>query len=268
MGAKFEKRKLGRTGFDIHPLGVGASYGVGAAGIQEAFDRGVNYFYWAWLRKSGMRDGVRNIGKANRGKMFITITSLAPTEFMIRRNVESALRELDTDYVDSLQFFVRKNRPLSPWLQMNAAMKLKEEGKIKHICATGHHRPNFAQFAKEPFMDLFHVRYNAVHRGAETEVFPHLPAKGSAERPGVVAFTVTSWKQLINASPAKIGGLPVPTAGDCYRFALTNENIDVALTGPADEAQMRHALDAVDKGPMTPAEMEWMRQVGAALYKK
>ena len=80
-----------------------------------------------------------------------------------------------------------------------------------------------------------------------------------------MAFTVTCWKKLINAKPAKIGGLARPTAGDCYRFALSNENIDVCLTGPANQEQMRHALDAVDKGPMTEDELDWMRKVGDAL---
>ncbi|MDH5478502.1 MAG: aldo/keto reductase [Nitrospinota bacterium] len=267
MADKFQNRTLGRVGFDVHPLGVGASYGVGAQGIEEAFDRGVNYFYWAWSRRGGMAEGIRRISKKGREKIFIVITSLAPSEFMIRRSVEGALRALGTDYVDGLQFYVRKDRPLSPGWQLDAALKLREEGKIRHICATGHHRPNFAAFHKEKFMDVFHVRYNAVHRGAETEVFPHLPPKGDPARPGVVAFTVTCWRKLINASPSRIGGLAVPTAGDCYRFSMSNNNIDVTLCGAANEEQMRHALDAVDKGPMTEDEMEWMRQVGAALYK-
>ncbi|MDH5508832.1 MAG: aldo/keto reductase [Nitrospinota bacterium] len=266
MADIFENRVLGRTGFNVHPLGVGASYGVGAQGIREAFDRGVNYFYWAWRRRGGMADGIREIAKSDREKVFIVVTSLAPSEFMIRRSVEGALRALGTDYLDGLQFYVRKDHPPSMGWWMDAALKLKEEGKIRHICSTGHHRPNFAKFHSEPFMDIFHVRYNAVHRGAETEVFPQLPEKGSPARPGVVAFTVTCWRKLINASPNRIGGLPVPTAGDCYRFAMTNRNIDVTICGPADEEQMRHALDAVEKGPMTEDEMEWMRKVGALLY--
>jgi len=251
----------------VGPLGVGSSYGVGAGAVREAFDRGVNYFYWAWSRRGGMREGLREIGKTHREKMFVVITSLAPSEFMIRRTVHKALAKLDMDYIDGLQFYVRKDRPISRGWQLDAALRLKEEGKVRHICATGHHRPNFARFHQEPFMDLFHVRYNAVHRGAESEVFPHLPPKQSPDRPGVVAFTVTCWKKLINAKPDRIGGLKVPTAGDCYRFALSHPDIDVAITGPANDEQMRHALDAVDKGPMTPEELDWMRQVGGALYK-
>jgi len=263
----FQPRVFGRTGFTVHPLGVGSSYGVGAKGVEEAFERGVNYFYWAWRRSSGMRDGLRAIFRHDRDKIFLTITSLLPAEPLIRYNVHRVLKALGTDYVDGLQFFQLKNRPIKPWLQLDAAMRLQEEGKVRHIGVSSHHRPNFAAYCHEPFMEFFHVRYNARHRGAETDVFPLIPPKGDPARPGVVAFTATSWGQLLRADGSKIGALPTPTAGDCYRFALTNRHVDVVLTGPKDDAQMRHALDAIDEGPMSADELEWMRAVGDRLRR-
>ncbi len=267
MDNKFENRTFGKTGFDVGPLGVGSSYGVGARGIEEAYERGVNYFYWAWSRRSGMRDGLRNIAKQNRDKIFITITSLAPTGQMIRHSVEKVRKALDIDYIDGLQFFLFKDKPPMRKLQLGPAIEMKEEGIIRHIGISSHYRPNFHKYHAEPFCDFFHVRYNAKHPGAENDVFPSLPPKGMASRPGIVAFTATSWKQLIKADPARLGGLATPTAGDCYRFALSNRNIDVCLTGPGNDDQMRHALDAVDKGPMSEDELDWMRKVGQALYK-
>lgn len=266
MGNGFERRLFGRTGFNISPLGIGASYGISSKGIREAFDRGVNYFYWAWMRKSGMRDGLKEICAKDRDKVFITITSLLPTEPLIRHCVDRARKALNLDYIDGLQFYLRKDKPISK-SQLNSALKLKDEGIIRHIGCSSHHRPNFPKFARETFAEFFHIRYNAKHRGAEKDIFPLLPPKGDPVRPGIVAFTATSWKQLIKASPKKIGNLPIPTAGDCYRFALSNPNVDLCMTGPADEMQMRHAIDAVEKGPMTEDELGWMRKVGDALYK-
>ncbi len=267
MAAAFSPRLLGRTGFTAGPLGLGSSYGIGAQGVEEAFARGVNYFYWAWLRAAGMRQGLRHILKQHREQVFVTITSLLPTETPIRYSVNRARRALGTDYIDGLQFYLLQDR--KPWsCQLEPALKLKAEGIVRHLGATGHHRPNFAKFCREPFCEFFHVRYNAVHRGAETEVFPQLPPRGAAERPGVVAFTATCWRQLLKASPAKLDGLPAPTAGDCYRFALSHPDVDVCLTGPADDAQLRHALDAVARGPMAADELEWMRAVGERLRKR
>ena len=69
--------------------------------------------------------------------------------------------------------------------------------------------------------------------------------------------------------PGKVPvGDKVPAAGDCYRFNLTNPAVDLCLTGPRLASDLTAALDALDKGPMTPEEMDWMRRVGQAKYFK
>ena len=267
MSEKFIPRTLGKTGFTVGPLGVASSFGVDAKGIEEAFERGVNYFYWGWARRSGMRDGLRNILKRHREKVFITIPSLVPTKPFIRYSVDRALKALQTDYIDGLHFFLMKNRRL--WSsQIEPALRLKEEGKIRHIGASSHHKPNFVRFYKEPFADFFHIRYNAIHCDAERDVFPKLPPKGDSNRPGLIVFTATSWRQLIKADKKKLEGLPVPTAGDCYRFVLSHPDVDVCITGPSNNQQMHHALEAINKGPMPQDQLEWMYKVGEKLYKK
>jgi predicted aldo/keto reductase-like oxidoreductase len=55
---------------------------------------------------------------------------------------------------------------------------------------------------------------------------------------------------------------PAPRASDCYRFALTHPDVDVTLCGPRDGAELREALCALDRGPMTPDELAWMKRVG------
>ena len=263
---KFEPRPFGKTGSIVGPLGVASSYGVSARAVEEAFERGVSYFYWGWARRSGMRDGLRSVVRRHRDKVFITIPSLMPGGVFVRQSVTRAIRALGCDYIDGLHFFLFKNRP--PWRsQTEPALKLREEGLIRHIGFSSHHRPNFARFCHEPFSEFCHVRYNAIHRGAEEDVFPRIPPKGDPARPGIVAFTATSWGQLIKADPAKLGGLKPPTAGDCYRFALSNPGVDVCVTGPSTDEQARHAFDAIDKGPMTEQELEWMREVGDRLRR-
>lgn len=268
MSEKFEPCKLGKTGIVVGPLGVGAGYGVSAYAVEEAFERGVRYFFWGWSRKDGMARGLNHLCKNNREKIFIAITSVAPTGPLIRRSVNSALKKLGTDYIDGLQFFLRKEK--APWktLQLKPALKLKHEGIVRHIGFSTHHRLNIPRFATEEFADFCHVRYNAIHRGAEEEVFRLLPTdRSNNARPGLVVFTATSWGQLLNANARKLDGLAVPTAGDCYRFALTHPQVDVCLTGPSNDKEMRHALDAVDKGPLDEDQLKWMRAVGERLRK-
>ena len=57
-------------------------------------------------------------------------------------------------------------------------------------------------------------------------------------------------------------GFEPPTATDCYRFSLSNENLQVAIAGPKDEAQTRDAIAAFEKGPMDEEELSRMRTSG------
>ncbi len=50
------------------------------------------------------------------------------------------------------------------------------------------------------------------------------------------------------------------SASDCYRFCLSNEHVDVVLSGPASMAQLDENLAALQKGPLSTEEMEWMRR--------
>jgi aryl-alcohol dehydrogenase-like predicted oxidoreductase len=135
---------------------------------------------------------------------------------------------------------------------------------IRQIGISTHHRPLVAGLSADPDVGIVHVRYNAAHPGAEREVFPLLSANG--KRPGMVAFTATSWGQLLN--PKRVPpGERVPTAADCYRFVLSNPAVDVCMTGPANEAQAAEALRAIELGPLSPEELAWMRRVGDYIHK-
>ena len=81
----------------------------------------------------------------------------------------------------------------------------------------------------------------------------------------MVAFTATSWRQLLGHRRLPKGE-KVPTAADCYRFVLSRPEVDVCLSGPSSADQMEHALEALRRGPLAPDELAWMRRVGDAIY--
>jgi aryl-alcohol dehydrogenase-like predicted oxidoreductase len=123
---------------------------------------------------------------------------------------------------------------------------------------SGHQRRLFPKIAADRQFDLFHVRYNAAHRGAENDIFPHLPDEN---RPGIISYTATRWGQLLN--PKKMPpGEPVPAPSDCYRFALSHPAVDVCLCGPRNMDQMQAALPALELGPLDEGDMERMRRIG------
>ena len=174
-------------------------------------------------------------------------------------NVERGLRKLGYDYADVLLLGMWNRTP--PPRIVDAAREVQRRGLVRHIGISTHNRPKVAEYA--PRFDVVHFRYNAVHTGAERDIFPHLPADPA----GLVSFTATSWGQLMRSKRIPKGER-VPTASDAYRFVLSRPEIDVCLTGPGSEEQAADVLRALDLGPMQEDEIAWMRRVGAAIYRK
>lgn len=252
-----EKRILGRTGLRVGRLGVASSYGAPAAAFEEAFERGCNYFYWGSMRKKGMRDAIRTIvGQGRRAELVIVIQSYSRSSALMERFFETALRSLGVDHGDILLLGWYNKAPRQRIL--DKALAMKEKGRFRFLGLSGHNRPLFPRLADTGVFDLFHVRYNAAHRGAEEEIFPFM--QGDA-RPGIVTYTATRWGQLVKARKMPPGE-PTPTASDCYRFALSDTRVDLCMCGPKDRAQMREGLRTLDLGPLNPDELTRMRTIG------
>jgi predicted aldo/keto reductase-like oxidoreductase len=245
-------RYFRNLGFDVNPLGLGSSYGLDEKGVERAFDRGVNFFLWGSRRRDAFGHGLRNLARdpERRERMAIAVQSYTRVASLMEWSVDRALRALSIDHVDVLTL-AWWNGPI-PQRILEAAVALREKQKVNLIMASCHHRPNFAGFIADPTYDALMIRYNAAHPGAEREVFPLFEQR----RPGTVAFTATRWGTLIEAGAC---------ASDCYRFALSNPNVDVCLAGPRDEAELDEALTAVERGPLDEDEMARMRAIGQAV---
>ncbi len=238
---------------------MAASYGVPAAAVERAFERGVNYLYWGSFRRGPLGRALRNL-KPQRDRLVLVLQCYSRLAALMRPSVEIALHKLNFEYADALLLGLWNKKP--PRRTMDAGRRLRERGLIRHIAISTHHRPLVSELAADPDFGIVHVRYNAVHKGAEREVFPQIASTGNPV--GLVAFTATSWKQLLDP---KRPGERVPTASDCYRFVLSNPTINVCMTGPANEVQAAEALRAIELGAMNEEELAWMRRVGDYIHK-
>jgi aryl-alcohol dehydrogenase-like predicted oxidoreductase len=256
---------LGRTGLAVSRMGLASGYGINATAVEKAFrEHGVNYFVWGNPRRKGMGEGLRTLARTDRDQLVIALQTYDHWGPFIQGGVEKGLRALGTDHVEVLVlgWF---NRPPKGRLLENA-LKLKEQGKVRFLAMSGHERKTFGAMAKDPKspVDVYMIGYNAVHTGAETDIFPHLP-KDDQRRPGITIYTATCWRKLLKQNKMPPGEKPM-TAAECYRFVLSNPNVDLTLFAPNSEQQMLDGLKALDQGPLSEEEMAQARRIGKHIH--
>jgi aryl-alcohol dehydrogenase-like predicted oxidoreductase len=257
----FERVTLGRTGLSVSPLGIASSYGTNEAMVEEAVDRGVNYLYWGALKTKKMGRGIQRVARSKRDDLVIVAHTTTRRPSGLSKVLEKSLRQLGVDHIDVLLFGGHNKKPDRRLI--DHALKLKGEGQVRFLALSGHNRHLFPDLERDKQIDIFHIRYNAAHRGAEREILDHLPEQ---DGPGVVSFTNTRWGSLIKPANMPEGESP-PSAADCYRFVLTHPKVHVAVCGPNSMEQLKEDLEALELGPMSEEELDRMRHIGDHVYK-
>ena len=259
---KFTQTFLGQTGLKVGRLGVSASYGAPAEAFEEAFEKGCNYFYWGSMRKRGMRKAIINIcRKGKRDKLVVLIQSYSRSPFLMEVFFKQALKSLNIVSADILLLGWHKRRPSQRIL--DKCLDMKAKGLYRYLAISSHNRPLFPRLAEYQIFDIFHLRYNAAHRGAETEIFDQLIDQ---QKPGIVSYTATRWGELLNPKKVPSGEKPL-TASDCYRFVLSNPNVDICICGPRDHSQMKEALRSLELGPLSEDESVRVRKIGDYVHQ-
>jgi len=144
------------------------------------------------------------------------------------------------------------------------APPLGSAGQIGLLGLTTHQRPLAAEVARSGELDLLMIRYNAAHRGAETEVFPVT----SARQMPVVVYTCLRWGALLGGTPDDPAGFVVPPAPAWYRFALQAPEATVALMAPDNRAELEEDLRVLEaEGPLSPEEHALLAEHGQRVRK-
>jgi aryl-alcohol dehydrogenase-like predicted oxidoreductase len=259
MSTDFERREVSALRKSLFRLGLSGTFGLDEAGCREALER-VQYVFWS-PRMKGLTPALRDALARDRERYVVSAGPLLGYfPGAVRKAAEAALRALGTDYLDVFQLYWLGKMSAFTAAVQEELVALREEGKVRALGVSIHDRPRAGRLAESSILDLLMIRYNAAHPGAETDVFPHLARR----RPAVVAYTATSWRKLLRPPRGWKG--PPATAGDCYRFCLTSPHVDVVLTGPRNVAELRSNVAALDKGPLSEAEMAFMRELGRAVH--
>ena len=239
---------------DLGPLGRVCRVGLSTRGntslepddVLEAFRRGIRYFNWC-CHPDGLSAAVRQLEPEKRPEMVLALQLYARDGEGARRELDGYLRELGTDYVDVVTHYYVEHEDewaeiQSPGGAAEALRDARSEGAVRAVGVTTHQRTLGAQLAREGQIDLLMIRYNAAHRGAETDVFPVTDELGVP----VVVYTGVRWGALLKPTPDDPVGFRPPSAPDCYRFALCHPSVSVAIMAPNGRAELEEDLSILD----------------------
>lgn len=204
-------RPFGKTGMEITPIGLGAwamgggnwKFGWGPQDDQEsintihrAIDLGLNWIDTAAVYGLGHAEEV--VGKALKGRAekpyIFTKCSRTWNEQgeiisklkvdSLRREVEDSLRRLDVDAIDLYQIhWPQPDEDVEEgW---STLVKLKEEGKVKHIGVSNFNVEQMERCKKYGVVETLQPPYSLLKRDVESDILPYC----ERENIGVIVYS-------------------------------------------------------------------------------
>lgn len=256
---------LGRTGIKVSRIGLAGTYRPGMQPLERAIDQGINLFFFFGFDTHT----VKMLRATLPGKRDRIVVATGIYNFILghpspRKTLEKRLRQLATDYIDVFLFLGVLSPKHFPDELIEELIRFREEGKVRAIGLSSHDRKFAGQLAQNEEVDVLMVRYNAAYRGAEQDIFPYL----GQHDPGLISYTATRWNQLIRRPKNWPRERPVPNAGMCYRFVLSNPNVHACLSAPSNPEQLEENLSEIRKGSLSEEEMAFMREFGDVVSRK
>ena len=235
---------LGRTGITVPQNAFGAlpiqriSREEAVRLLRTAYDGGMRFFDTA----RAYSDSETKLGAAFSGmrdRLYIASKTQAKTPEAFRKDLETSLRELRTDYIDLYQFHCVKQcwRPGDGTGMYEAMLEAKAQGKIRHIGVTAH---------------LVGVAEELIASGLyETLQFPL--SYISDERDLALVKACETADMGFIAMKGLAGGL-LNNAEACMAFMLQTKALPI--WGVQREEELRQWLSFFDREPALTPELE------------
>lgn len=223
-----QERIFGNSGLELSVLGIGCwAYGGGDYWgeqsqkdvnevVHAAVNLGFNYFDTAEAYNGGRSEAALGIAMRDiRREKLVIGSKVNPSncyEDTLIEHCEASLKCLGTDYLDlymihwplheqSMEYFTNDqeiiDNPPTPMEAYTALLKLKDEGKIRHIGVSNFSRKRLDDFPSLDPIDVNQVAYNLVSRAAEIETLPFCQEQGI----GVIGYSSLMQGILTDAYP-------------------------------------------------------------------
>ena len=211
-------RVLGRTGAEVLPVSLGGEGILRTTGrareavpvVLEALRLGVRYCDTAPAYQQSQDyygTAFREAGPAARAGVFLASKTHERTRDRALRLLDDSLRRLDTDWLDLWQMHdLRDLDELDVMFgkggALEAALRAKAEGRVRHIGLTGHHDPRVLIEAMSRFaFDNVLVAINPAD-GRHAPFVPTVVAEARRQGMGVVGMKALAAGRLLDeASP-------------------------------------------------------------------
>jgi aryl-alcohol dehydrogenase-like predicted oxidoreductase len=263
MQEDFLRAPLGKFGTPVCRIGLSATYRPGPKTVFKAIDEGLNYFLYFGF-DTQMTSVLRETIPSRRDQ-FVLATGAYNWILWhqpLRRTLERRLRQMRTDYIDVFHFLgVTRRKHLTQRVR-DELQAVRESGLVRGVSISTHDRTLAVELAREGALDAIMIRYSAAHRGAEEEVFPHLPDSN----PAVIGYTATRWTQLFRRPRGYPADGRLPTPGMCYRFVLSNPAVHVCIMAPGNLSQFEQNLAEIRRGPLAEEDIQFMRSFGDLIH--
>ena len=274
-----QKRNYGKTGFQVSALGMGCmrlprktdkegnvsiDHDKAIELIQYAADHGVDYFDTALTYHNRMSETV--LGEALDGKRRkdVKIATKQPIRAVtergdIRRNLESTLKKLRTDYIDIYLMHNIQGNTREEFIQFGffeEFEKFKAEGLVKNIGFSYHgDYDNFSKILQEYPWAMCQIQQNLLDVDQEvTSEAIHLAGKlGTALvimeplRGGGLANTPPPVKKLYDGHPVKYSA-----AEWAFRHLLDFPEVSCILSGMTTMEQLQDNIRIFSKPDAVP----------------
>jgi aryl-alcohol dehydrogenase-like predicted oxidoreductase len=232
---------LGRSGLKVSLVGLGTG-SIGYARRsnqtqlgQEAFtklmrhalDRGVNFFDLADSYGSHpfFREAMRGVERS-RYVLQTKTDSRDPRE--AAADVDRFLKELDTDYIDSLIIHCVTD---GDWTKnyrgvMDVFSEAKRKGKVRAVGVTCHSFEALEAAVASDWVEINQVRWNprAAHMDAEVERARELFRRMRARGQGMIGMKVVGQGDIVRGGRAL-------TPAECFRFQIESGVVDAFVVG-------------------------------------
>ena len=285
-------RKLGKTDLIVSCLGLGGGGGISSEDTLYAFEKGINYFFYSsdlhHYIYSSMSRAIRQMcqrGSSVREKVVLATVTYIKKPDMALAALLDQFGELGIDYIDIFfwgwidaddHLTFQKCLNISPDIKgansvyqrtlertFGISEQMKKMGIVRYIGASFHDINLASQWLDSSLLDVVMVRHNPAHRSAQNQIFNQLDFHNS-QRPGIVTFKSSGSHSGVLWEPPS--GLPEgcwqPSVPDLYRYSLSQNCVDVCLTGMRHRNEIDAAINSLEHGNLKPEELDYLNLYG------